>query len=190
MKVALLILLTLLSHWVVSQRLHWAIPDFATFQHEGSIGFVSTGLGYDVLKSNARFSTHFGIVPLKHGGMVNVVSMKLFFKTATLTVWNRLRLNPFDVGVMGSFHYGDFEAQSPDGLRSKGYYWWHPALRAHLGMESSLSFHFKKDHPLQSVTAYIEFNTNERYFISFIQNIKTVSVWDVVKIGTGGRIHF
>jgi hypothetical protein len=173
------------------QRLNWAIPDFATVQYAGSIGYFSTGLGYDVLKSKARFSTHFGVVPQKRGGALNVVSAKLFFKTATITVWNRVRMNPVDIGVMGSFHYGDnFETRWPEGVHPKGYYWWHPALRAHLGMESSLSYQFKKDHPLRSVTGYVEFNTNELYFISFIQNIRTVSFWDVVKIGTGARVNF
>src|SRR6186713_909279 len=106
MKVSLLILLTLIGCQAIGQRLDWAIPDFATVQNGGSTGLVSTGLGYDVLKSHARLSAHYGIVPLRHGGMINVVSMKMFFKTATLSVWNRVHFNPFDIGVMGAYHYG------------------------------------------------------------------------------------
>jgi hypothetical protein len=174
-----------------SQRSNWAVPDFATVQYAGSIGYFSAGAGYNVFKSKARFSTHFGFVPENRGGQLNIVSLKFFYKPTTLTIWNRVRLNPIDVGVMGSYHYGDkFETRWPEGVHPKGYYWWHPALRAHLGMESSVTYEFRKGHSLTSATGYIEFNTNELYFISFIQNIKTVSFWDIVKIGTGIRVHF
>ena len=190
--IALLLLIVSLGYSAkAQQKSNWAVPDFVVVQHAGSIGFISAGVGYDVFESKARFSTHFGTVPLNRGGLLNVVSVKLFFKPTTLTVWNRVKMNPFDVGIMGSYHYGDnFESRWPEGVHPKGYYWWHPALRAHLGMESSVTYEFKKGQAFKSITGYFEFNTNELYFVSFIQNFKTVSLWDVVKIGTGARLHF
>jgi hypothetical protein len=187
----LLFSIALLNSASAQEKANWAVPDFFVVQHAGSIGFFSAGVGYDVFKSNARFSTHFGTVPLNRGGMLNVVSAKLFFKPVTLTVWNRVKMNPVDVGIMGSYHYGDnFETRWPEGVHPKGYYWWHPALRAHLAMQSAVTYEFKKGHSFKSVTGYIEFNTNELYFVSFVQNIKTISLWDIVKLGTGARIHF
>jgi hypothetical protein len=179
------------SSVVAQEKAHWAIPDFFAIQHAGSIGFFSAGVGYDVFDSKARFSTHFGTVPFNRGGTLNVLSTKLFFKPTTITVWNRVKFNPVDVGVMVSYHYGDdFESNWPEGVHPKGYYWWHPALRAHLGMESSLTYECKKGHAFKSVTGYIEFNTNELYLVSFVQNMKTVKVWDIIRIGAGARIHF
>jgi hypothetical protein len=176
---------------VGQEKAHWAVPDFFVIQHAGSIGFFSAGVGYDVFDSKARFSTHFGTVPINRGGTLNVVSAKFFFKPTTLTVWNRVKFNPVDVGIMGSFHYGDdFETHWPEGIHPKGYYWWHPALRAHIGMESSLTYECKKGHAFKSLTGYIEFNTNELYLISFIQNAQTLSAWDIIKLGAGARIHF
>jgi hypothetical protein len=167
------------------------LPDFGVVQYAGSIGYASAGFGYTFLKENARFSAHFGVVPKNRGGMLNVISAKLYFKPATFTIWNRVRMNPFDIGVMASYHYGDnFEEKWPEGVHPKGYYWWHPAFRTHLGMESSVSYEFKKGHSLRSITGYVEFNTNELYFVSFIKNIETVSFWDIVKVGTGARIYF
>lgn len=183
------LLLLTVSFESFSQKKNWAVPDFGVAQYAGSIGYFSIGAGYDVFKSNARFSMHYGIVPKNVGGELNVISAKVFFKPASFTVWNRVKLNPFDVGVMGSYHYGDkFDEQWPEG--SKGYYWWHPALRLHLAMESSLTYIFPKDHRLKSITGYFEFNTNELYFISYIQNTHTIRFWDIVKIGTGCRINF
>lgn len=173
------------------ERSHWAVPDFFVIQHAGSIGFFSAGVGYDVLESKARFSTHFGSVPLKRGGILNVVSVKLFFKPTTLTVWNRVKFNPVDVGIIASYHYGDnFESRWPEGVHPKGYYWWHPALRAHVGMESSVTYECKKGHAFKSVTGYIEFNTNELYLVSYFQNMKSLTPGDIIKLGAGARIHF
>jgi hypothetical protein len=181
----------LISAFAIGQRKNWAVPDFAVMQYAGSIGTVSVGAGYDVFKSKARFSMHYGVVPKTMGGPLNVFSLKLFCKPASFTVWNRVKMNPFDVGVMGSFHYGDnFEERWPEGVHPKGYYWWNPALRLHIGMESSVTYQFPKDHRLRSITGYYEFNTNELYFVSYIQNTENVRFWDIVKIGTGVRINF
>jgi hypothetical protein len=174
-----------------AQQAHWSVPDFAVVQYAGSIGYFSAGMGYNVFKSRARLSTHFGMVPESRGGRLNVASVKLFFNPTTLTVWNRVRMNPIDVGLIGSYNYGEsFETKWPEGVHPKGYYWWNPALRAHLGIESSVTYEFRKGHSLRAITGYIEYNSNDLYLISFIQNIKTVRLWDIIKLGTGVRIHF
>jgi hypothetical protein len=174
-----------------SQKKDKLVPDFIVIQGEGSIGFVSAGIGYNLLESKARFSTHFGIVPEKGGGSFNVISAKLYFKPATFTIWNRVRLNPFDIGIMGSYHYGQKAGETwSEESYPRGYYWWHQDFRLHLGMESSVTYEFKKGHTFHSITGYVEFNTNETYFINFVRHIDTVSVWDIVRVGTGARIYF
>lgn len=181
----------LFSAYSQSKKDYRLVPDFAVVQYAGSIGYVSAGVGYDVLKSNARFSAHFGTVPANRGGKLNVISAKLIFIPATLTIWNRVKLNPVDIGVMGSYNYGDnFETSWPEGVHPRGYYWWNPAFRAHVAMESSVTYQFKKGHSLRSITGYVEFNTNELYFITFLQNTSTIGLWDIVKLGIGGRVRF
>lgn len=190
--IALLFIIILsYSSTVAQDKEHWAVPDFFVIQHAGSIGFFSAGIGFDVFDSKGRFSTHFGTVPFNRGGIVNVLSTKLFFKPVTTTVWNRVKFNPIDIGVIGSYHYGDdLEANWPEGVHPKGYYWWHPSLRAHLAIESSVTYECRKGHAFKSVTGYLELNTNELYLISYFQNIRSLRPWDIIKIGAGARIHF
>lgn len=191
MKMHILIGCLLASATAFAQQDRWALPDFGVVQYAGSIGYFSAGMGYHVFKSKARFSTHFGVVPKNRGGTLNIVSAKLIFKPKTYDIARRLRLSPFDLGLMGSFHYGDnFETRWPEGVHPKGYYWWHPALRAHLILESSIRYEFAEGHRFQSVSGYIEFNTNELYLVSFVQNMRTVRLTDIVKIGTGLRLDF
>jgi hypothetical protein len=189
-KYALLILFSLLIQKSWSQS-HWTVPDFGVVQYAGSIGYFSAGMGYNVFKSKGRFSAHYGFVPANQGGQLQVLSSKLIFVPVRLTIWNRVRMNPFDIGLMASYHYGNkMETRWPEGVHPKGYYWWHPALRGHLVMESSVTYEFKKGQRFTSVTGYVEFNTNELYFLSFVQNIHSVNVTDIVKVGTGVRLNF
>ena len=117
MKTPIILGLLLTSAAAFAQRDRWALPDFGIVQYAGSIGYISTGMGYYVFKSNARFSTHFGVVPKNRGGTLNIVSSKLVFIPKTYALSGRLHLNPFDLGLMGSFHYGDnFETRWPEGV--------------------------------------------------------------------------
>lgn len=180
-----------ISFAAAAQRSNWAVPDFASIQYAPGIGYFSAGAGYQVFNNKARFSTHFGIAPVHKGGQLKIVSMKFFYKPVTLTVWNRVRMNPIDIGVMASYHNGNkFDIQRQEGVYPKGYYWWNPRLRAHLAIENSVTYEFKKGHKFTSATGFIEFNTNELHFVNFIRNMETVRLWDIVKIGTGVRLTF
>jgi hypothetical protein len=173
------------------QKANRAFPDFAVVQLAGSIGTVSAGFGYNVFKSRARVSTHFGISPEKGVGTLNVISTKFFYKPVTLTIWNRLRMNPVDFGFIGSYSFGArHNGGLPETNLPADYYWWNPAFRAHLGMESSITFEFPKECSLHSATSYVEINTNEFYFISFLQNSHALRVQNIVKLGMGTRLTF
>lgn len=174
-----------------AQRSDALKPDFIVLQHAGSIGFISTGIGYSVFKEKGRASLHYGFVPKPLGGPLNILSAKVFFEPLSLPVWHRVTMNPIDFGIMGSYHYGSgYESRWPSDQYPEGYYWWNPAIRVHVGMESSVTIRFKKDHPLRSASAYIEFNTNELYLVSYLQNTRTIRFMDIVKIGTGARLYF
>ena len=64
MKVLLSILLFIITCGVSpAQDRHWTHPDFLETQYAGSIGYLSGGIGYDILRNHARVSAHFGHVP-------------------------------------------------------------------------------------------------------------------------------
>jgi hypothetical protein len=171
------------------QHAYRAFPHFVVTQFEGSSGALSLGFGYNVFKGKARASIQYGVVP-KDNVSISVLSAKFFVRPVTLTIWNRIRMNPVDFGVISSFNYGSSFKNKQDAPDPAISYWWQPAFRNHFGMESSMTYQFPKDHTLRSITGYIEFNTNELYFVSFIRNLDEVRFQDVVKIGTGARISF
>ncbi len=190
-KLVLVFLIWLVSQLQAVAQQHWATPNFATVQYAGSTGYVSAGIGYNLLNNKARLSGHFGTVPLTQGGAIHIISTKLMFNPTTLTVWNRVKMRPVDLGLLTSYNIANKVVTGTlQGREPVGYYWWNPAFRIHMAMESSVTYEFKKGHPVRAVTGFVEFNTNERYFATFVRNIRTISVWDVVKVGTGARISF
>jgi hypothetical protein len=80
------VILILFWNPVMSQNRNGAAPDFVTGQYAGSIGYFSIGTGYDIFKHNARVSAHFGTVPKSQGGLLNIVTGKIFFVPKTFRV--------------------------------------------------------------------------------------------------------
>ena len=190
MKVTLTILVALIYVEALAQRKNWAVPDFGVIQYAGSIGVVSIGAGYDVFKSRARFSTHFGAIPKPMGGPLNVLALKFLYEPVTLTVDKKTLIRPVDFGIMGSYHYGhEFEERWPE-EHDKGYYWWNPALRVHLVVESSVTHEFPEDHRLKAATFYYEVNTNDLYLVSYVLNVRSIRLFDILKVGAGVRFNF
>src|SRR5688572_836623 len=102
MKSKLTILILLMCTSGFGQRKNWALPDFGVVQYAGSIGVISVGAGYDVFKSRARFSTHYGAVPKPMGGPLNVLALKFLYEPLKIDVDNQTYIHPIDFGMMGS----------------------------------------------------------------------------------------
>jgi hypothetical protein len=174
-----------------AQRAFRGIPDFITMHVGGSTGYISTGFGYTALNSKARFSAHYGIVPESKGRVINIIAAKMFYRPGSITVWNRVRLNPFDVGLIGSYHFGNtLHVSGLEGERAVDYTWWQSTWRVDMAMESSLTFEFPKKCFVHSITGLIDITTNEVYLIRTIRSGDTLHFPNMIMVGMGTRISF
>jgi hypothetical protein len=174
-----------------SQKKIRGIPDFIVMQAGGSTGYLSTGFGYTAFKSKVRLSAHYGIVPEKTGRVINIAAVKFFYRPTTSTVWNRVRLNPFDIGLIGSYNVGN--ARNISSLEENhliNYDWWQPTWRLDMAMESSLTYEFPKNCFFHSITGLVEFTTNEIYLIHTLRNGNPLRFQDAIIFGLGTRIKF
>jgi hypothetical protein len=186
----LLVLFAVTSALHASGQRSRYLPDHAGLQYAGSIGYVSAGAGYDVMRKSARMSFHYGFVPEAKGGRLNIVATKLAFKTMSFRLSERTRINPLDAGIMISYHFGsNFRSRWPNYRYPEGYYWWKTSLRAHLLVESFFTVDLKEKF-FKSFTTYVEFNSNDLYIVSYLQNRSSLSLRDIVKIGYGVRMNF
>lgn len=186
--IIILFLVTLFDTGIGWSQRSGALPDFATLQYAGSIGYVSGGLGYNLSK-RASVSLHYGYVPENRGGKLNIVAAKLLFNTYSLRISDNLLFEPLRAGAMMSYHFGrEFGSRWPHRYPD-GYYWWKTSVRAHLVTQTSLTIRLKNK-GIHSLTGYIDLNTNELYLISYIQNRHSLSFRDIIKVGYGVRANF
>lgn len=170
---------------------HNITPDFASVQYAGSIGYLSIGAGYNIFKDKGRVSGHFGMVPENRGGHLDIIAVKLFYTPKVVQVFERVVINPADVGLMVSYHFGDnFKLNVPNYFSDDNYYWWHTAMRIHLAIESSASLDLGSEGIFRALTAYLEFNTNDLYVVSFVNNPRSLALHELVKLGAGLRFIF
>lgn len=187
MRIAFTIFLAFTLSMSLAQQRAW-IPDYAYGQYAGSIGFASAGIGYDVFGKH-RLSLHYGYVPAHRGGPLNIIASKLIFSTYDIRLGNSLTFHPIDAGLMVTYHVEDqFNSRWPQHRYPDGYYWWRPAWRPHLLTQTSITLYPEMGW-FKSVAAYIEFNTNELYLISFLKNMRSLSITDIVKVGVGVGIR-
>lgn len=163
------------------------VPDFYSMQHGGSIGYLSVGAGYNI-GSKTRLSVHYGFVPEDAGGPLHVVAAKFMYSPWQIEIDPKVKLNLLDVGLFFSYHFGQqFASSWPSYRYPDGYYWWKTSLRYHLGIENSLRVY--TNGTIQSVSLYVELNTNDLYLVSYVKNTDALNLIDILKLGVGVRFH-
>jgi hypothetical protein len=166
-------------------------PDYIVIQHAGSIGYFSGGAGYDIIKGRAHTSLHFGTVPKNQGGPLNIIAGKLVFVPWTVRLSDRAFFQPFNPGIMISYHMGDnFKLNVPNYFSDDNYYWWHTAMRLHVVAETALTFDVRSESLFNHITIYSEFNTNDLYLVSYFHNAETLNLHELIKLGIGVRVSF
>lgn len=163
------------------------VPHFYAMQYGGSIGYLSVGAGYN-LGSKTRLSVHYGFVPEDVGGPLHVVAAKFMYSPWLIEIDPKVKLNLLDVGLLFSYHFGhQFASSWPSYRYPDGYYWWKTSLRYHLAIENSIRIYTKG--AIQSVSLYVEANTNDLYLVSYVQNTDALNLIDIFKLGVGVRLH-
>lgn len=165
-------------------------PDFAQIQYAGSNGWMGVGAGYEFFHRRLRTHFQYGYVPPAKGGPLHLFSGAVFYQPVRFQVRNRFQVNPLDFGFKGSYQFGnDYFFRLPSRY-PPNYYWWKPAFRLHLATESSLTYKLPANSGLRTFSAYLEFNTNDLYLVSYFLNAGSLRIGEVVKAGIGVRLGF
>jgi hypothetical protein len=165
------------------------IPDELIIQHAGSIGFMSAGAGYTILKKKATISIHYGNVPKKFGGPLHIAAIKFQWKPFNIHLGN-FSFQPVNPGVFASYHFGDeYFLLLPRNKYPKLYYWWSSGLRIHPTLSHALEYNFPQE-PIKSAGIYFEWNTNDLYIASYFENRKVLKPGDIIKLGIGCMVRF
>jgi hypothetical protein len=176
------------------KRSFW-IPKNVTLQHAGSIGYFSAGFGYNLNKSGkSTLDFMYGNVPESKGGDLNIFTTKFAWRPFNIPIKDWAIIHPINPGIFISYHRGkNFDSKWDDVNYPKGYYWWSTAIRPHISFTTEVKIDAKKilkNTKIKHISFYNEINTNELYFISYIQNNRTLSLTQVFKLGLGAKVYF
>jgi len=166
-------------------------PDQIGIQYAGSIGYYSLGVGYNLLKEKSTLSFHYGYVPEVKGGELHIGTVKFDYKPFAIPIGKQLIFHPFNPVVFLSYTFGEnFGLTFDRDQYAKGYYFWSPALREHLGASSELKILGDKSSRIKSISLYTEANTNDLYLISWYNNKGRVPFLDIFHLGFGVKMNF
>jgi hypothetical protein len=167
------------------------IPDQAIIQYAGSIGYLSAGIGYNLFKERSTLSFHYGHVPLNKGGELNILAVKFDYKPISIKIKDQLIFRPINPLFFLSYTLGkDFGLKFDQNQYAKGYYFWSPALREHIGINSEIEFLGDKNSTFKSISVYAEANTNDLYLISWYENRTSTPIYDIFHLGLGLKFSF
>jgi hypothetical protein len=188
---AVLILIIFFTSCCRAQGKKGIRPDFLQVQYAGSIGYLSVGAGYNVIRDKALTSLQFGHVPHYAGGPLNIFSGRFLFVPHTYRLSDRVTLSPYNTGLTLSYHFGsNFRTTWPDHRYPARYYWWQTSFRLHLNLQPAITVRLSDHTIFKSMSAYVDLNSNELYAVSFGKNPHAISFWDILMLGAGIRLNY
>ena len=171
------------------ERWHNLIPSHTVIQYAGSVGLISTGLGWDYGKKNQWETTvMLGFLP-----KYNSDNRKITFTLKqNYTPWSlplkkeQLTVEPLTCGLfLNTIFSEEFWVEEPDRY-PKGYYGFSTRIRTHLFIGQRITHHFKgKDKRHKSITGYYELNTCDLYIVSMFTNPHYLGLKDILHLGAG-----
>jgi len=167
------------------------IPDQANIQYAGSIGYMSIGMGYNLFKEKAALSFHYGYVPEVKGGELHITAIKFEYKPWAIRIKDKLIFHPINPVLFLSYTLGkNFGFSFDSDQYAKGYYFWSPALREHLGISSELKILGDRSSRIKAISLYTEANTTDLYMISWFENRTSTPIYEIFHLGFGMRMYF
>lgn len=194
---AFLVLLLFFSKATFAQHdelpvVKWYVPDFVTAQYAGSIGVVSAGVGYEILKHKANADLLFGYVPSSLAGErpLRTVTLKFTAEPTKIRLSKRTDIHPLTIGTYFSYTFGrEFSSDLPSWYPT-GYYWWSEAVRVNLFIGGNVRMASNRIKSGSRITAYYEIGTNEIKLVSYAQNKSALNIWSILHAGIGVKYHF
>ena len=190
-NLSLILLCSFQTTFAQSKFVKAIIPDQANIQYAGSIGYMSLGAGYNLFKEKAALSFHYGYVPETKGGELHITAIKFEYKPWAIRIKDKVIFHPFNPVVFLSYTMGkNFGLSFDRDQYAKGYYFWSPALREHLGVSSEVKILGDRSSKIKAISIYTEANTNDLYMVSWYANRTSTPIYEIFHLGFGMRMYF
>ncbi|MTI20716.1 hypothetical protein E1176_06760 [Fulvivirga sp. RKSG066] len=167
----------------------WYAPDHYKAQFAGNIGFLSVAAGYLHGMGKLETDLYGGFLPKAIGGDdIFTATLKSTYAPWSREINNTYSYKPFSVGLYLSYSFGSqFDTISPNEY-PEGYYWWATSLRVGGFLGGSITKQLPNSNAFESMSLYYELGSYDLVFLSYIQNLKSIRIYDVVNLSIGVKM--
>ena len=165
------------------------LPDYGSVQYAGSVGLISSGIGYTFFNNRLGAELTAGFTPVeKHDDLYNL-TLKLIYRPFNVRVSEQLSSTGLYTGAYVSRTFGsEYWVFLPDRYKN-GYYYWSPGLRFGVLFGTSLIHEFE-DAAISSTEFYFEGSTYDLLIVSYWPNRNEIPLHEIIKLAVGIRIVF
>ena len=165
----------------------WFIPDFATMQFAGNIGFLSAGLGYELFNNLLYSDIIYGYVPYSLAGTeIHIISQKNTFLLLNKKI-KTYTISPL-LGFATSFETGKNSSLILPAKYPKGEYATN-AIHFTIFIGGRVHIDFNKQQIINGCDFYTELGTVDT-FLWYKLSESEVKINDIFSVAVGVRLYF
>lgn len=191
-KAATLCFLLLVTGLVKAQQGRFSnlVPDHASFQFAGGIGFLSIGGGYKFLNKKIETDLYYGYVPESIGGIeIHSATLKAVWVPLKNVSVKNFYVTPLFTGLLINYTFGhQYFGFTPPNYPYK-YYGFPTAFRSAVVLGARAGLMLPKGH-LHNLSLGLDFLSFDQEISGFITNPSTRRVEDLVTLGISIRGDF
>lgn len=167
------------------------IPTQLKIQYAGDMGFLSLGPGWDLGKKHRwEINTFVGFIRETNVSPTHITfTLKQTYKPFRVSLGEKFELEPLTAGFYITKVFGQYFWQRLPDRYPKGYYFWALNTRFNVFLGEAITFRFSKYLSGDTLSLFYEFNTNDLYIISAINN-DYLNIMDIINLSFGVKFTF
>ena len=167
------------------------IPTQLKIQYAGDMGFLSLGPGWDLGKKRRwEINTFVGFIRETNVSPTHITfTLKQTYKPFRVSLGEKFELEPLTAGFYINKVFGQYFWQRLPDRYPKGYYFWALNTRFNVFLGEAITFRFSKYLSGDTLSLFYEFNTNDLYIISAINN-DYLNIMDIINLSFGVKFTF
>lgn len=188
-----LLLAVLMSSIVFGQQQprKWWQPDHLKLQYAGGIGFMAAGVGFE--SNNKKFETdiYYGFLPESIGGEdIHSATLKWnWFPFGEKKIQN-WQVKPLSVGLLINYSFGSQYYSFDPRNYPFDYYRIPTSLNTAILIGGQIGRNIDRKISSRSISAYYEIGSFDREMLSYLVNMRALSLTDILTLGFGVKYSF
>ena len=165
-------------------------PDHIKIQYAGGMGFISIGAGYSTKNQKLEGDLYYGYLPKSIGGIrIHSISGKVTWIPIHSVSIKKYQVEPLMTGLIVNYNFGkQYFSFDPPNYPYR-YYSFPTAIHSALFLGSRIGYNFPTQSYVKRISVYYEILGFDREIISFVSNIKSLNITDIVTLALGVKIN-